>query len=525
MLFRWWILVLLTQVKKFLANHYKGGSISWRPVSPYSLSSPVQVVITYRDSWALSRYACNDTTINTLGSYNDTTNSITASITCISSSAACTASQFTAISSTLYCTDFSTAFDVSTGSYYSKQNLALNSVIDIASRGASWSSEILMNAWSLVSHMDLTPISGKINSSPVSGSLPVIQFFVNELRVIQILASDWDSDQVVRCRWSYQSSTDECGSACFDLPNASLSPIDCAITWTGVLRSADVANGLNQSTYVVAVTVEDFVNASSTTPLSSVPHQLLVQVSYKPAGACASRPSIGSFLLRNQACFAWSVGSRLSLAFYGYISTSCYNHSIVAFVSSTPFNVNKTSFYQYTNFTWVATISWTPTSDQVGLVPICAAAVDDYGQASDQNCVMIAVGATSFSILTPTFVQGTASPLGTTLSTQTRFSIQANLPLRRTKLNNTLIYIQGYDVAYYRTIDCKYSGDVYFVNKTLIFFVRNPSWTLGRTYYVNLGYGVATADQYCGTETYSLNGYYYWRFTIWNPQMSSTTTP
>ncbi|CAF3413857.1 unnamed protein product [Rotaria socialis] len=528
MLFRWWILVLLTQVKQFLADHYKGGSISWRPVSPYSLSSPVQVVITYRDSWALSRYACNDTTINTLGSYNDTTNSITASITCISSSAACTASQFTAISSTLYCTDFSTAFDVSTGSYYSKQNLALNSVIDIASRGASWSSEILMNAWSLVSHMDLTPISGKINSSPVSGSLPIIQFFVNELRVIQILASDWDSDQVVRCRWSYQSSTDECGSACFDLPNASLSPIDCAVTWTGVLRSADVANGLNQSTYVVSVTVEDFVNASSTTPLSSVPHQLLVQVSYQSVNACASRPSIGSFLLRNQACFAWSVGSTLVLTFYGSILPYCYNnynHSIVAFVSSTPLNVQKGNIYRSSNYTWAVTISWTPTSDQVGLVPICAAAVDDYGQASDQNCVMIAVGATSFSILTPTFVQGTASPLGTTLSTQTRFSIQANLPLRRTKLNNTLIYIQGYDVTYYRTIDCKYSGDVYFVNKTLIFFVRNPSWTLGRTYYVNLGYGVATADQYCGTETYSLNGYYYWRFTIWDPQMSSTTTP
>ncbi|CAM4868486.1 unnamed protein product [Rotaria socialis] len=31
MLFRWWILVLLTQVKQFLADHYKGGSISWRP--------------------------------------------------------------------------------------------------------------------------------------------------------------------------------------------------------------------------------------------------------------------------------------------------------------------------------------------------------------------------------------------------------------------------------------------------------------------------------------------------------------
>ena len=137
----------------------------------------------------------------------------------------------------------------------------------------------------------------------VTGSLPIIQFFVNEKRVIEILASDWDSDQIVRCRWSYQSSTDECGSTCFDLPNGSLSPIDCAITWTGVLRSEDVAIGLSQSTYVVSVTVEDFVNASSTTPLSSVPHQLLIQVSYQSANACALRPGINNILLRNQACY------------------------------------------------------------------------------------------------------------------------------------------------------------------------------------------------------------------------------
>ncbi|CAF5071815.1 unnamed protein product, partial [Rotaria magnacalcarata] len=191
------ILFFLSLLDSSLADHYKGGSISWRPVNSYSLSSPVQVIITYRDSWTLSRYACNDTTINKFLTYNDTQNATEASITCISSSAACTTSLFTPISSTLYCTDHSTTFDISTGTYYSQQNLALNSVIDIASRGASWSSEILLNAWSLVSHMDLTPISGKINSSPVSGSLPIIQFFVNERRVIQILASDWDSNQVV----------------------------------------------------------------------------------------------------------------------------------------------------------------------------------------------------------------------------------------------------------------------------------------------------------------------------------------
>jgi hypothetical protein len=138
----------------------------------------------------------------------------------------------------------------------------------------------------------------------VTGSLPIFQVYVNQPSVIQILADDWDPEQTVRCRWSYQYSLDECGNVCFDLPSAVLSPVDCSITWTPVLRSEDIANGLNSSTYVVAITAEDFENASSTTPLSSIPHQVLVYVSYRPTGACATSPSIAtSFPVRNLACY------------------------------------------------------------------------------------------------------------------------------------------------------------------------------------------------------------------------------
>ena len=66
----------------------------------------------------------------------------------------------------LYCTDFSTVFQVSTGSNYTKENLAVSSIIDITARGASWANEILTNSWSMVVHIDLTPVSGKINTSP-----------------------------------------------------------------------------------------------------------------------------------------------------------------------------------------------------------------------------------------------------------------------------------------------------------------------------------------------------------------------
>jgi len=137
----------------------------------------------------------------------------------------------------------------------------------------------------------------------VTGSLPIFQVYVNYLSVIQILAYDWDTEQTVRCRWSYQYSLDECGNVCFDLPNAVLNPVDCSITWAAVLRSEDIANGLNSSTYVVAITAEDFENATSTTPLSSIPHQVLVYVSHRPTSACSTAPSISGFPVRNLACY------------------------------------------------------------------------------------------------------------------------------------------------------------------------------------------------------------------------------
>ncbi|CAF4257541.1 unnamed protein product [Rotaria sordida] len=166
MSFRVWILFLLQLVNISLADHYKGGTLSWKPTNPYSLTSSIEIIITERHSWTFTRYSCDNNIINTFGVYNDTQNATTATIICISSAATCTSSLFQNISSRLYCTDFTTGLQISTGTYYTKQYLAINSIIDVASRGAAWARETLTNEWSLVTHIDVTPISGKINTSP-----------------------------------------------------------------------------------------------------------------------------------------------------------------------------------------------------------------------------------------------------------------------------------------------------------------------------------------------------------------------
>lgn len=161
------VTVLFQVIIGTLANHYKGGSISWKPVNPFALTSSVSIIITHRHAWTFSRYPCNQSTINNFGSYNDTGNNMPATLTCISSATACTASLFQTINSPLFCTDFFTAFDVSYGVLSVTQSLAINSTIDIAWTGTSWALPTLANQWSLIARINLTPVSGnKINTSP-----------------------------------------------------------------------------------------------------------------------------------------------------------------------------------------------------------------------------------------------------------------------------------------------------------------------------------------------------------------------
>ena len=62
--------------------------------------------------------------------------------------------------------------------------------------------------------------------------------------------------------------------------------------------------------------------------------------------------------------------------------------------------------------------------------------------------------------------------------------------------SNTLVYI----------IDTRTSPDVFFLNTTLQFYVRNPPWTLGASYYVAFDQGVITANNTCATESSGFGG-------------------
>lgn len=55
--------------------------------------------------------------------------------------------------------------------------------------------------------------------------------------------------------------------------------------------------------------------------------------------------------------------------------------------------------------------------------PLCVAAIDNKGLSTVQYCLAMAVGVGGTAFIQPTFTQSSASPMGTVLATQRRFSI------------------------------------------------------------------------------------------------------
>ncbi|CAF0943417.1 unnamed protein product [Didymodactylos carnosus] len=100
------IVLLSTQVE---CMHYKGGTITWKPTNAYSIADPVEILITEKHSWTLSRYACDSNTINTLGLYYDSTSGSTTAFPTVecqpSSVSLC--SPLTSNDHITLCTDFS----------------------------------------------------------------------------------------------------------------------------------------------------------------------------------------------------------------------------------------------------------------------------------------------------------------------------------------------------------------------------------------------------------------------------------
>ena len=122
----------------------------------------------------------------------------------------------------------------------------------------------------------------------------------------------------------------------------------------------------------MSIQVEDFINSTSTTPLSSVPVQFLVQVVNPPS--CVTPPEIVG-IPPEDSCTPVIVGetysSELIAINYRGGSVVIEDVATLSFAGVIQSNITKqNSSYFYKSFTW------TPTSAQLGYQVMCAMAFD-----------------------------------------------------------------------------------------------------------------------------------------------------
>ena len=193
------ILFILLWTNAVRSNHFNGGTITWAPVYPNSNSSSVLITVTQTYSWVYPTETCtNNIPLSSGGGVN---------LTCIANCSTQGGYATQTISIRTDCTSFS----ASLGLVFSERsvNITLNvsTYFWIAYRGMAWRS--LENAltnntpgWSITSLIDLRRRpDGLINTPPISQVASPQYVLVNTTTAINLLVSDVNSGDDLRCRW------------------------------------------------------------------------------------------------------------------------------------------------------------------------------------------------------------------------------------------------------------------------------------------------------------------------------------
>jgi hypothetical protein len=190
------------------------------------------------------------------------------------------------------CTDFSVALIVSSGEYFETHTIPLNVAFSIGFVSGNWFANLVVGGnggWSVVNQINtaLRP-DGYINSSPLAVSLPIIYKQVNVTQVHVVQMSDFDSSDILKCRWSIGTTSnlngyDECSGVCNGIPGANLIQTNCTLVFTLTMVGVYAA---------AALQIEDYYNSAATVPMSSVPLQFLFYGYAAPTGSCTTPPAI-----------------------------------------------------------------------------------------------------------------------------------------------------------------------------------------------------------------------------------------
>ena len=160
-----------------------------------------------------------------------------------------------------------------------------------------------------------------------------------------------------------KSSIDECGDFCRIIPGSSLNSNNCTLTFDSHGKTiGDI--------YGIALIIEDFLNSSTTSPLSSIPLQFLIEITN--ISNCLLKPQIYSNMNRSTTIL---VGQQFD--FNLTITQGCSNRTIIDLMTVSPLNMIQTNLtYLNTENVWKVTQTWIPSQIQLGAHVYCVVATD-----------------------------------------------------------------------------------------------------------------------------------------------------
>ncbi|CAF3427839.1 unnamed protein product [Rotaria sp. Silwood1] len=405
-------------------THFHGGTITWHPLNSSDTGSPVAIVITQTYLWTWSVALCTSSNIASSASisfthyYPSTSSHLDCALNCA------TATGYVAPPILPDCTDASSAQDTTAGQRSDIVYVPRNADFTVAFASSAWRSLATNSAadWSIASRIELTPRSdnGLYNNAPIATVMSPIYIPQHQPTAIHIPIGDADGD-IMRCRWS--SGTTECGHVCppGSLPSGTLIFSNCTIIITGT----NIGDW-----FAVTVMVEDFISSSSTTPLSSVPVQFLVHV--VAPSSCSTPPEV--YELSNKSCIPITVGHTFTSHLIAI--NNCGSSVTIIDISTLSFaGMVQSSIIQQDSMTYYKTLSWIPTTSQLGYQVMCAMALDSQNSQSAQYCFKFYVSQSGVSNC-PGDPIVTSTTTTTTTTTTTSSSTTTSSTTRRKTINS-----------------------------------------------------------------------------------------
>ncbi|XP_060598944.1 protein jagged-1-like, partial [Ruditapes philippinarum] len=342
------------------------------------------VKVTMRLTWGFAHATCSDTAISSGAWMGDS-----ASISC----SGCTSSYLGAYR--IRCQDFMT------GSWSSGENsFTLNTTTTKQftfwfSSGTWFALQSGGGFWNLNSTVDLATRqdTGGINSSPTVNMPSVIYWQTGCSYTYTLPVNDVDGD-VIRCRWANGST--ECADVCQAFSEASLNEATCTISYT-----AGTATGF----YAVAIQVEDFITTTSTTPLSSIPLQFMINI-YSGSG-CSDAPQFIDPTPTVNTKLVTDIGNQ-----YSFTIKVQGPHAFLRLVILSEIGISQssTTFLVSTVYVMTVTATWTSTIADADLDHrVCYYARDTIGVTSESRCIILHATDTNKCVSDPCQNNGTCN--------------------------------------------------------------------------------------------------------------------